>query len=92
MMKYKPARQYPVNLSWPTNVNSAQEVQAQEPGTDIDDEDMWAYEGVVIPGGRVIVGRFWRPLEENPRRGVGEVGYVGEGLYSGPFVFWCVDE
>jgi hypothetical protein len=31
---------------------------------DSDDEDnLWAYEGVVLPGGRVILGRWWYASE-----------------------------
>ncbi|KAK8156402.1 hypothetical protein IWX90DRAFT_486658 [Phyllosticta citrichinensis] len=55
-----------------------------------DDEDdggfdttaLWAYEGVVLPGGQVILGRWWSP----------EVGVPDEEKYSGPFIFWNVDE
>ncbi|KAF2161817.1 hypothetical protein M409DRAFT_27873 [Zasmidium cellare ATCC 36951] len=37
---------------------------------------LWAYEGVVLPGGKIIVGRWWDPED---------------GSYSGPFILWCVD-
>lgn len=26
---------------------------------DVDSDNLWAYEGVVLPGGRIIVGRWW---------------------------------
>jgi len=26
-----------------------------------DDEALWAYEGVVLPGGQIILGRWWSP-------------------------------
>ena len=26
---------------------------------DVDADNLWAYEGVVLPGGRIIVGRWW---------------------------------
>lgn len=25
-------------------------------------ESLWAYEGIVLPGGNVIVGRWWSPV------------------------------
>ncbi|KAK4507465.1 hypothetical protein PRZ48_001200 [Zasmidium cellare] len=37
---------------------------------------LWAYEGVVLPGGKIIVGRWWNPDGDS---------------YSGPFILWCVD-
>jgi hypothetical protein len=30
-------------------------------GGEIDMEALWAYEGVVLPGGRIILGRWWSP-------------------------------
>jgi hypothetical protein len=27
--------------------------------SDFDSDNLWAYEGVVLPGGRIIVGRWW---------------------------------
>lgn len=39
---------------------------------------LWAYEGVVLPGGKIIVGRWWSPDGMDP-------------VYSGPFILWCVD-
>lgn len=40
----------------------------------------WAYEGVILPGGKIVLGRWWSPIEmvANP--------------YSGPFIMWCVDK
>lgn len=49
-------------------------------GSNVDWDALWAYEGVVLPGGRIVVGRWW-----NPAAG------VGEDQYSGPFILWCVD-
>ncbi|KAK5675128.1 hypothetical protein LTS10_012202 [Elasticomyces elasticus] len=46
----------------------------------VDEEGLWAYEGVVLPGGQIMVGRWWSP-------GNG----VGEDMYSGPYMLWCVD-
>ena len=43
------------------------------------DEHCWCYEGVVLPGGKIILGRWWQPLEE------------GEEMRClGPFIFWNV--
>lgn len=39
---------------------------------------LWAYEGIVLPGGKIIVGRWWSPDGTHP-------------VYSGPFILWCVD-
>lgn len=43
---------------------------------------LWAYEGVVLPGGEMVVGRWWRPLDDDEDE---------DEMYSGPFIFWCVD-
>ena len=52
-------------------------------------DGLWAYEGVVLPGGNVIVGRWWSP---GSGEGVGlEAEGGGDDVYSGPFVWWCVD-
>lgn len=69
------------------------------------DAGIWAYEGIVLPGGEIMVGRWWSPdsevaLDENgfeipvPGAGLGldEGGRAATELYSGPFIFWCVDE
>ncbi|KAF2094571.1 hypothetical protein NA57DRAFT_60599 [Rhizodiscina lignyota] len=43
-------------------------------------DSLWAYEGVVIPGGKVIVGRWWSvsglPINQNQ--------------YCGPFILWAI--
>lgn len=49
-------------------------------GANIDWDALWAYEGVVLPGGKIVVGRWWSPNSG-----------VEEDQYSGPFVLWCVD-
>ena len=41
---------------------------------------VWAYEGVVLPGGQIIIGRWWSPFHN---------GGVGTS-YCGPFIFWQV--
>lgn len=47
---------------------------------EIDVDALWAYEGVVLPGEQMVVGRWWSP-------GAG----ADEEMYSGPFILWCVD-
>lgn len=51
------------------------------PSGTYDDGALWAYEGVVLPGGMLMVGRWWSASDE---RGV-------EDSFSGPFVLWNVD-
>ncbi|KAK7606833.1 hypothetical protein BKA81DRAFT_382050 [Phyllosticta paracitricarpa] len=46
-----------------------------------DPNSLWAYEGVVLPGGKVILGRWWSPDANVP----------ADQRYSGPFIFWNVD-
>ena len=48
-------------------------------GAEVDD-GCWAYEGVVLPGGKIVLGRWWSPLDEG-----------GEREWMGPFVFWNVE-
>jgi hypothetical protein len=51
-------------------------------------DDLWAYEGCVLPGGEMIVGR-WFYLDPNvPASSVGNANFDGSGPYSGPFIFW----
>lgn len=47
-------------------------------GAEVDD-GCWAYEGVVLPGGKIVLGRWWSPLDE-----------AGEREWMGPFIFWNV--
>ena len=54
-------------------------------GTEDDDdmqvtENTWCYEGIVLPGGHMILGRWWSPVDDDEQRA------------TGPFVYWCVDE
>ena len=35
------------------------------------------YEGVVLPGGKIMMGRWWSPLDPD--------------LFSGPFIYWAVE-
>ncbi|KAJ8069790.1 hypothetical protein OCU04_000206 [Sclerotinia nivalis] len=48
---------------------------------DYDRGQSWGYEGCVLPGGRIIVGRWFDALSNSHR-----------DVMSGPFVFWNVDE
>ena len=41
------------------------------------DDHCWCYEGIVLPGGKIILGRWWHPFGE-------ETGYYD----MGPFIFW----
>lgn len=51
-------------------------------GTDnIDWAALWAYDGVILPGGQIIVGRWWAP----------ENGVPDAHQYSGPFILWNID-
>lgn len=51
----------------------------------MDVDSWWAYEGVVLPGGEIVVGRWWNPLSSVDDED------QDEEMYSGPFIFWCVD-
>ena len=39
----------------------------------------WAYEGVVLPGGMIMLGRWWSPMDD-----------MEERHCMGPFIFWNV--
>jgi len=44
---------------------------------------MWAYEGCVLPGNRIIVGRWsW----------ITDTQIQDDDIFSGPFIFWNVDD
>lgn len=47
-----------------------------------DPDQLWVYEGVVLPGGRMILGR-WSDMHGNPE--------YPDSIDSGPFIFWNVD-
>ena len=47
-------------------------------------DDLWAHEGIVLPGGRIIVGRWWYASDDP--------GADTYGDNSGPFMLWAVDE
>lgn len=40
----------------------------------------WAYEGVAVPGGQIILGRWWSPFRND----------AAGNSYCGPFIFWQV--
>ncbi len=44
-----------------------------------DPNSRWAYEGVVLPGNQIILGRWWSPLHSEGAAGM-----------CGPFIFWKV--
>ncbi|KAF2030143.1 hypothetical protein EK21DRAFT_66353 [Setomelanomma holmii] len=48
----------------------------------VEQDNLWAYEGVVLPGGRIILGRWWYASET--------VNFNND--YNGPFILWAVDE
>ncbi|KAF3043202.1 hypothetical protein E8E12_008394 [Didymella heteroderae] len=48
---------------------------------DVDSDNLWAYEGVVLPGGRIIVGRWWFASEI--------INYNDD--YNGPFILWAAE-
>lgn len=66
-----------------------------------DEEALWAYEGVVLPGGQIMVGRWWSPddtalTSKNVRASrmferESWLTLLALQMYSGPFVFWNVD-
>lgn len=47
-----------------------------------DPSAMWGYEGVVLPGNQIIVGRWYAAQE----------GIISSDTDSGPCLFWNVDE
>ncbi|KAH7414389.1 hypothetical protein DE146DRAFT_763127 [Phaeosphaeria sp. MPI-PUGE-AT-0046c] len=47
----------------------------------MEQDNLWAYEGVVLPGGRIILGRWWYASDEVDMN----------QDYNGPFILWAVD-
>jgi hypothetical protein len=45
----------------------------------------YIYEGVIIPGGKIMMGRYWRCGPPTVMNGFEE----GDGADRGPWVFWC---
>ncbi|KAF2804877.1 uncharacterized protein BDZ99DRAFT_543772, partial [Mytilinidion resinicola] len=50
----------------------------------VDTEALWGYEGVVLPGGKMCLGRWWA-VDRVEQDVDGD-----ENLYSGPFILWNV--
>ncbi|CBX92578.1 hypothetical protein LEMA_P052840.1 [Plenodomus lingam JN3] len=48
---------------------------------EVEQDNLWAYEGIVLPGGRMILGRWWYASEQ--------VDFNQD--YNGPFILWAVD-
>lgn len=48
----------------------------------IDYDDMWAYEGMILPGGNIIMGRWWSTGDNMD----------DDSAYSGPFCYWRVND
>jgi hypothetical protein len=48
-----------------------------------DPKNVWAYEGVVLPGGHMIIGRWSDALANHADR---------HNSQSGPFIFWNVEK
>lgn len=46
-----------------------------------DPDQIWAYEGCVLPGGRIIIGRWWDPTAD----------LSDDTINSGPFIWWNVN-
>jgi len=47
-----------------------------------DGDSVWVYEGVVLPGGRIILGRWNHPSADPTDP---------DSHFSGPFIFWNVE-
>jgi hypothetical protein len=50
---------------------------------EFDPDSMWAYEGCVLPGNRIIVGRWWW---------ITDAEIQNDEIFSGPFIFWNVND
>ncbi|KAF2495820.1 hypothetical protein BU16DRAFT_560682 [Lophium mytilinum] len=51
----------------------------------VDQGALWGYEGVVLPGGKLCLGRWWAVEQE-----ADEEWEEDDELYSGPFILWNV--
>jgi hypothetical protein len=64
----------------------------------LEQDNLWAYEGVVLPGGRIILGRWWYASDEVDFNVSGECRLketctnIWQNDYNGPFILWAVDE
>ena len=57
--------------------------------TQDDIEYAYAYEGIVVPGGKIMMGRWWRCAEAG--FGEGRELVEGGGEDRGPWLFWADD-
>lgn len=48
-----------------------------------DDDDVWVYEGIALPGNRIMMGRWSQATTEHP---------LPDDYQCGPFLLWNVDE
>lgn len=69
----------------------------------VEQDNLWAYEGVVLPGGRIILGRWWYASDavdfsvspaspHEPMLSIFSSTNVWQKDYNGPFILWAVDE
>ena len=77
-LKFYPHLKRGENFDW-LKFRSTDEAQDQ-------DCELWAYEGIMIPGNKVIIGRWFRP--EGPRPDAGHQCW----FEAGPSLMWCTDE
>ena len=68
---------YPLDIPFE---ESGQSVVGSGDGHDFIDDATSCYQGVVLPGGHMILGRWWAPIDDE------------EQLCSGPFMLWAVDK
>ncbi|MCJ1248428.1 hypothetical protein MMC30_005646 [Trapelia coarctata] len=56
--------------------------------------DITAYEGIVLPGAKIMVGRWWSPNDTPEEELEGGLNgyYKQERCEIGPFILWAVDE
>ena len=57
--------------------------------TQDDIEYAYAYEGILVPGGKIMMGRWWRCAEAG--FGEGRELVEGGGEDRGPWLFWADD-
>ncbi|MCJ1404416.1 hypothetical protein MMC11_007641 [Xylographa trunciseda] len=97
MMKW--ANEIPANRTFPPGVSTAVEkhlyMMQNKDLKDIEDVEHWAYEGVVLPGGKIMLGRWWCPRETPEAELTEAVGprvpRQGQRKCTGPFLFWNID-
>lgn len=67
------------------------QVDIADAAAQLGDDGLWAYEGVVLPGGNIVVGRWWSPSTGDGLGLERPDEEDDEGVYCGPFLWWCVD-